>query len=256
MTILLNLQDASLAEIDSFLKSNGLYRPTSMLSVGSDSKTVKGLKEGYLTGILYLMPSNTICPASKLAKCREACLESAGRGKFNSVIKGRINKTKIYELFPSIFYELISRDVVRIKRKAEKEGLKYCVRLNGTSDLDHTTFIAKHSDTMFYDYTKSIANIDRKIAMKLDNYHITFSDSGVSERYEKHVINAIDKGFNIATVFRNRLPEYHRGIKVIDGDKTDLRFLDESNVVVGLTAKGKAKKDEVFTFDGNIIAKG
>ena len=30
---------------------------------------------------------------------------------------------------------------------------------------------------------------------------------------------------------------------MIDGDKDDLRFLDPANVVVGLYAKGKAKKD-------------
>jgi hypothetical protein len=30
---------------------------------------------------------------------------------------------------------------------------------------------------------------------------------------------------------------------VIDGTETDLRFLDPNNVVVGLKANGKAKKD-------------
>ena len=33
------------------------------------------------------------------------------------------------------------------------------------------------------------------------------------------------------------------GWKVIDGTETDLRFLDESRVVVGLKANGKAKRD-------------
>ena len=32
--------------------------------------------------------------------------------------------------------------------------------------------------------------------------------------------------------------------KTIDGDKTDLRFLDPSGVVVALSAKGKAKQDK------------
>jgi hypothetical protein len=31
--------------------------------------------------------------------------------------------------------------------------------------------------------------------------------------------------------------------RVIDGDRTDLRFLDPSGVIVGLYAKGNAKKD-------------
>jgi hypothetical protein len=34
-----------------------------------------------------------------------------------------------------------------------------------------------------------------------------------------------------------------KGLKVIDGDKHDMRFLDKSGVVVGLIEKGEAKKD-------------
>jgi hypothetical protein len=32
---------------------------------------------------------------------------------------------------------------------------------------------------------------------------------------------------------------------VIDGDENDLRYMDERGVVVGLKAKGKAKKDTI-----------
>jgi hypothetical protein len=34
------------------------------------------------------------------------------------------------------------------------------------------------------------------------------------------------------------------GKPVVDGDETDLRFLDPKGVIVGLKAKGKGKKDE------------
>ena len=44
-------------------------------------------------------------------------------------------------------------------------------------------------------------------------------------------------------MFRKTLPSFFKGLKVIDGDKHDMRFLDEDNVVVGLKAKGKARKD-------------
>ena len=50
-------------------------------------------------------------------------------------------------------------------------------------------------------------------------------------------------GMNVAVVFRKELPATYLGRKVINGDETDLRFLDEKNVIVGLKAKGKAKKD-------------
>ena len=44
--------------------------------------------------------------------------------------------------------------------------------------------------------------------------------------------------------FKNlSLPETFLGRPVINGDKDDLRFLDPKNVIVGLYAKGKAKKD-------------
>ena len=40
------------------------------------------------------------------------------------------------------------------------------------------------------------------------------------------------------------LPSHWQGIKVIDGDDSDLRFQDPRGVIVGLLEKGLAKKDE------------
>ena len=48
---------------------------------------------------------------------------------------------------------------------------------------------------------------------------------------------------NVAAVF-HEVPETYLGRKVINGDETDLRFLDPKGVIVGLKAKGKAKKDK------------
>lgn len=50
-------------------------------------------------------------------------------------------------------------------------------------------------------------------------------------------------GGNVAIVFEKGLPETWQGYKVVNGDDTDLRFLDPENVVVGLKAKGKARKE-------------
>jgi hypothetical protein len=50
------------------------------------------------------------------------------------------------------------------------------------------------------------------------------------------------KKYNVAIVF-DELPKTYRGIDVINGDENDLRFLDPADKIVGLTAKGKAKKD-------------
>ena len=48
---------------------------------------------------------------------------------------------------------------------------------------------------------------------------------------------------NIAAVFNGDLPDTWLDLEVIDGDIHDLRFLDPSPVIVGLKAKGRAKKD-------------
>jgi len=39
------------------------------------------------------------------------------------------------------------------------------------------------------------------------------------------------------------LPDTWNGFHVVSGDEDDLRYTDERGVVVGLVAKGKAKKD-------------
>jgi len=61
-----------------------------------------------------------------------------------------------------------------------------------------------------------------------------------------HAIAWLRAGGNIAVVFDTKkgekLPTSFWGFDVVDGDKTDLRFLDADNVVVGLRSKGKAKK--------------
>lgn len=226
-----------------------------LLGVDSNAKTVKGQKKGYLTGILYMTPDDVICPASKVAGCREACLVSAGRGVMSPVKAGRAKKTAFYHADKEAFYAQLRVECQALIKRAAKRDLIPVVRLNGTSDIDHTDFIASVPELQFYDYTKRA--IIAKKAQLIPNYHVTFSYSGTA-RYQKHVKEAIDSGSNIAVVFRNKeLPEFFMGLPVVNGDETDLRFLDESQVVVGLYAKGKAKKDYsglVVDLDKDIIA--
>jgi len=95
-------------------------------------------------------------------------------------------------------------------------------------------------NVQWYDYTK-ISN--RKVS-HIPNYHLTWSYSGANADYAAQMQDALDKGMNVAVVFRK---EYNlktwRGVKVTDGDKDDLRFLDPKRHIVALYAKGKAKKD-------------
>ena len=226
-----------------------LYIPTGMLSVNADAKTVKGTKKGFLTGIMYLTPSAKLCPAAIAADCLNDCLFSAGRGKFSSVQKGRLNKTLLLEQYEYIAMVALWKSINGLQNKAAKQGLAPVVRLNGTSDIDWTTrlldgktLFQHFPDVQFYDYTKRV-NIVRKASL-VTNYHITASYSSSAE-YSGIMNKLIDTKANIAVVFDGDQPSTFLGLPVIDGDLSDLRFLDseehKGRVVVGLTAKGDAK---------------
>lgn len=71
-------------------------------------------------------------------------------------------------------------------------------------------------------------------------YYLVFSRS---EDNEEDCLDLLSKFINVAIVFRE-LPKTYKGYKVVDGDLTDGRFLDEYGVIIGLRAKGDAKKDK------------
>jgi hypothetical protein len=219
------------------------------LSVSKDAKTVKGEKRGYLTGILYLSPANeagpevNLCPKST-AECRYGCLYTAGMaGVFGNIIAGRLERTRQYLANPAAFYNTLALDIGRLIVEAGLRGLTPCVRLNGTSDLPKLGLIlsARFPQVQFYDYTK----IPRPWLRRRANYHLTFSHSGENRA---ECLQALKRGVNVAVVFDTRkgevLPQEWEGYRVVDGDQSDLRFLDPVGVVVGLRAKGLAKKLE------------
>ena len=90
----------------------------------------------------------------------------------------------------------------------------------------------------FIDYTKIATRLNRILP---PNYNLTLSRT---ERNDSDVIRVVsNKIANAAVVFES-VPKTWHGLRVIDGDKHDLRHLDPKGVIVGLTPKGrKAKKD-------------
>jgi len=226
----------------------------SLLGVGTDAKTVKGEAIGVLTGILYLAPSNqsgvmNTCQFAS-AGCRASCLYSAGRGSFPNVKRGRIAKTiRFFENQEQFMRDLVF-DIAKLVRKAAKNNLVPAVRLNGTSDVawetvlfDGKNIMAHFPDIQFYDYCKSIARarLFGNGGMPV-NYHLTFSKS---ENNDDQVMEAIKLGVNVAVVFAGKtLPATYLGRPVVDGDLSDVRFADGTGVIVGLKAKGKARKDK------------
>ena len=75
------------------------------------------------------------------------------------------------------------------------------------------------------------------------NYHLTYSRSE-KKGDSVHSKAFLKSGGNVAVVFRGKLPKTWNGFDVIDGDESDLRFLDSTGKVIGLVEKGLAKKDE------------
>ena len=215
-----------------------------LLTIGN-TKTTKGEAMGYLTFIMHLAPSTlsgyNTCPMAS-AGCASACLNTAGRGRFTATQEARIRKTRWFFEDRDSFMAQLVKDIEAAIRKAKRENMTPVFRLNGTSDIrwesvavgGFRNVMEMFPGVQFYDYTKLTNRRDIPA-----NYHLTFSRS---ETNETDALRMLAQGMNVAVVF-DTLPEKWAGVKVIDGTETDLRFLDDTCVIVGLVAKGKAKKD-------------
>lgn len=232
-----------------------------LLSTGNP-KVLKGQAQGYNTYILHLAPADVsgyeTC-AKRTAGCTAACLNTAGRGGMfkrgestNVIQEARKRKTRMFFEERTGFMEWLVKDIELAIKQSVRMGLIPVFRLNGTSDLAfekyevvrngklfRNVFVA-FSEVQFYDYTKILG---RKVK-DIPNYQLTFS---AADGNDSDVYKAIAEGLNVAVVFgvkkTDPLPAEYVGLEVFDGDESDLRFLDPKGVVVGLYAKGKAKKD-------------
>jgi hypothetical protein len=232
-----------------------MFTRKSLLGFNTNAKTIKGEKIGFYTGILYLAPSNLsgyqVCPMAKLAKCDIACLNTSGRGAFNSIQLARINKTKYFFNNRHEFMINIYKDIEKGIKKAKSLNQELLIRLNGTSDIkwEYVSFIYNGNhynnimeafpNVQFYDYTK-LPN--RKNLP--NNYDLTFSYSNAIT-FHKYNEKAIENKQRIAVVFRYEkdIPKTFKGLNVIGGDNSDVRHIEDKNTIVALYAKGKAIKD-------------
>jgi hypothetical protein len=153
------------------------------------------------------------------------------------------------------------KDIARAIAYAEKRGYKAAFRLNATSDIPwhrvpcegFANVMERFPTAQFYDYTK----VAKRMAEKLPaNYSLTFSLAD-GNAVDAHKV--LLHGGNIAAVFRDKgivaraiaegfaplgsWPAARPMPPVIDGDETDLRFLDRRGAIVALYAKGGAKAD-------------
>lgn len=242
-----------------------------LLTVGNP-KIAKSAKFGFLTAVLHLAPGSlsgfNVCPKAT-AGCLAACLNTAGRGgitagtgrlthaeiaagtRTNAIQTARIRRTKAYFSDRFAFMATLADDIRKLVRLATSLGLKPSIRLNGTSDIPwervalahegriYDNVMALFPSVQFYDYTKRPNRRDLP-----SNYRLTFS---LAEGNDADAAKALRNGMNVAAVFHKVPLSFSLAdageVPVIDGDEHDLRFLDTSYVIVGLKAKGNAKRD-------------
>jgi len=216
----------------------------------ANPKIQKGTKLGYLSFILHLAPADLsgreTCP-KRTAGCTAACLNTAGRGGMfkrgettNSIQRARIRKTQYFFSDRAGFMLDLAYDIQKAIRFAEKQGLTPVIRLNGTSDLSWEKYevpvfcteniFELFPNVQFYDYTKVLG---RKVK-HIPNYHLTFSKA---DGNDSDVAEALMQGMSVVAVY-DEIPA-----DVPSADETDLRFLDPKGIMLGLKAKGRAKKD-------------
>ena len=222
-----------------------------LLGFNSSTKVLKGFKlKDYTTGILYLQPSNavatkTLCAYATTAGCEDECLgKTSGRLAMNQSQLAMTRRTVQYLKDPDGFKDRLRTEILK------KETDNYCIRLNGTSDVDWSDLIESLPNVQFYDYTKILTRVKKN---KLSNYHLTYSASFNNRKCINNFIKAVKLGLNTVVSFNTKeakgefkIPSHInvRGSKVslLSFDDTDLRFLDPDGAVGSLKRKGSQKK--------------
>jgi len=217
-----------------------------LLSNGSsNAKTAKNLRKSV---ILYLAPFTqnskgiNMCPKASKG-CIDSCLFTAGLASVYATINNaRIART---EHFLSNRQEFLAQVIAEINKAAKKTEGDLAVRLNGTSDVKLvemavSTGISIAPNVVFYDYTKIIKKAGERTLATGHRYMVTFSRS---ETNEAEMLQHLNEG-GIAAVVFSELPINYKGFPVVDGDERDDLMLDlPKGTILGLKAKGKAKKD-------------
>jgi hypothetical protein len=205
---------------------------------------------GYYTLAQYLSPASEsgwqLCPFRSPA-CEKACLGHSSGLMITSTSKAaRIWRTTLLMTDRQAYAAQAIKELAALERKAIKAGVLPAARPNADSDatwenirFDGQTIMELFPNIQFYDYTKWPSKF-RPASRLPANYHLTFSRSEITTLDD--IQAEFDAGRNVAVVF-DEVPTEWEGWPVINGDADDLRHLDPVGVIVGLKAKGAAKKD-------------
>ena len=238
--------------------------------IKKSAKMMKSYTHNVATYCVYLAPANlagrtkkgtriNVCPMSQ--HCKDLCLNSSGHNKADILARGqknvrqsyinisRIKKTKLFYNDRDLYMDILIHEINRDRKYAEKKGMEFSVRLNGTSDLspeimkkDGKNILEIFPDVQFYDYTKVY---NRTKLMKFyPNYDITFSYDGYNwDQCEQF----LKDGGKVAVVFDSeKMPKTYKGYMVIDANGYDMRYLDPKGCIMGLEFHPIAKDGKVL----------
>ena len=223
-----------------------------MLLSNKNSKVVKpnGKMLDYTMWVMHLSPSDTsgfgnVC-GSETTGCKNSCFRNSGFFKLNKVMAAHDEKTRWFFEDREGFNRAREAECTLAHSHASRKGQTAVIRLNGTSDIrweDEAPSLFHSAPCQSHDYTKHADRAEQTVIGSSwpDNYYLTFSRS---ENNAGQCVMLLDMGVNVSVVFRTKpFPERYWDYPVIDGDDHDLRFLDPKPCVVGLLAKGAARKD-------------
>ncbi|OUU13050.1 MAG: hypothetical protein CBB97_26540, partial [Candidatus Endolissoclinum sp. TMED37] len=145
------------------------------------------------------------------------------------------------------------RELGNFQKLCDKQGVQGVVRLNVLSDIQWERHGIPQSfpELFFLDYTK----LAKRLGKTPSNYKLIFSYSD-RPQFAKQVKTAQQTDAPFAVVFKNGMPSEYLDRPVVDGDQSDILNVLAGRVVIGLKAKGSAKKDTSgFVVDSNLIAR-
>lgn len=249
------IQDTSLINAQSkrWALANLDYLNSGNKLLGSSIKVEKGESEGYYTSILYLQPHDkvstvTICAGAKSAGCAEPCLIGSGMLGMTTGQNAATRRTILFILDTVRFHAMLDKECRALYKK---HGDKLAIRLNGTSDIDFTNFIASLPHIRFYDYTKVYS---RLLKNKLSNYDLTYSGSAYTSKAIQRTATAVTAGHRVAIAFNTgeKKGEFKIPAGIANFDDTDLRFTDVYTLGA-LKYKGGSKAKRVATNNNQIF---
>lgn len=250
------------------------------------AKAAKASGYGYLNAIHYMAPADTggfgnLCSHASI-ECIAICLgKYSGQAAMvtdlelgtNATRESRKLKAQLFMRNRAEYMNRMARDIIKLDAKATREGLRLCMRLNGSTDIPYErisfpvdaktakalrlpdiagrllTLLQLFPAIQFVDYTKNAGRLGKAPS----NLDLTLS---YSARNMSDCVAALLAGHNVAIVFHGGLPDSFGGFPVIDGDKHDLRHLDpKGGFIVGLRPKGAKAKRETNGFVIRDIAK-